>query len=829
MDTEGGPRMEHLLQDLRFAVRTLLKRPAFTVIAILTLALGIGANTAIFSVVDSVLLAPLPFRHPERLMMIWASNPPLARKVGLPDKLPVSPAAFYDWKAAKSFEKMAMIAGGRLNYTGGGEPELVGAVEVSGELFQVLGTPALVGRTLLPEDDEGKRATVLVSHRFWQSRLGGDRGVVGRAIVLDGKTLTVVGVMPAEFAFPRGSEMPHGFGFAARTEVWVPKALTPQQRQNRGNRGNLAVGLLRPGVSRATAQAELTAISRRLEKAYPDSDAGWANRIEPLPAALVGDVKPALLILLAAVGLVLLIACVNVANLLLAAAASRQKEIALRTALGAGRGRMVRQLLTESALLAATGGAVGLLLAYWGLRAIAVFIPDDVPVAHRVAIDPRILLFTLGVTLLTGVLAGLAPAFQMTRPDLAESLRDGTRAGSGTSRGGRTRRVLVVLETALAVLLVAGAGLLVRSFARLIAVDPGFRAEGTLVLEVSLPETKYQDKPRRTAFTSALLDHLRALPGVTSAGMISALPVGGGEEIEGLEFEGQPRPKPSEIPLADYRKVSPGYFEAMGIRRIAGRMIAETDAAGKPLVAVVGETLARASWPGADPLGKRLRTGGFGDRNAPWITVVGVVGDVRQAGLQIDPRPQVYVAQSQEPTTEQGFVLRTAGEPKNLIAAARAAVHAVDRDQPVSRVLPMAEVVSASVAGRRFNMVLLGMFAGLALVLAAVGIYGVTAYSVAQRTREMGLRMALGAQRWTVLALVLREAGALALLGVGAGIVLAFAATRVMASLLFGVGATDPLTFGSVTAALAAISLFAAWVPGRRATLVDPMVALRSE
>jgi putative ABC transport system permease protein len=573
----------------------------------------------------------------------------------------------------------------------------------------------------------------------------------------------------------------------------------------------------------------MNAISERIQKAYPDTDAGWGNRVEPLPAELVGDVKPALLILLAAVGLVLLIACVNVANLLLAAAASRQKEIALRTALGAGRWRMVRQLLTESALLALTGGALGLLFAYWGLRAIAVFIPDEVPVAHQVAIDPRILLFTLGVTLLTGLIAGLAPALQMTRPDLAESLRDGTRAGSGTSRGGRTRRALVVLETALAVLLVAGAGLLVRSFTRLTAVDPGFRADGVLALEISLPDSRYPNQQKEAAFTEALLGRLRALPGVTSAGMISNLPMGGSEEIDGLEIEGRPRPKPSEIPLADYRRVSPGYFETLGIRRLAGRFPDDHDAAGKQLVAVVGETLARAYWPGADPLGKRFRQGGFGEHDEPWIQVVGVVNDVRQTALQIDPRPQVYIPQAQHGTSEQAFLLRTQGDPKHLIAAARAAVYAVDRNQPVSRMLPLAEVLSASVAGRRFNMVLLGMFAGLALVLAAVGIYGITSFSVAQRTREMGLRMALGAQRGTVLALVLREAGSLALIGVGAGLALAFAATRVMASLLFGVGATDPVTFGSVTAALAAVSLFAAWVPGLRATEVDPMVALRTE
>ena len=824
--------METLLQDLRFAGRTLLKRPAFTVIAILTLALGIGANTAIFSVVSSVLLAPLPFGNPERLTVIWASNPALARKVGLPDKLPVSPGTFYDWKTAKSFKKMAMFTSDRVSLTGTGEPEQLGAVDVSGEFFQVLGTPALVGRTLLPEDDgQGKRTAVLLSHDLWQRRFGGDRGVIGRAIRIDGVPLTVVGVMPPGFAFPRGGEMPHGFGFAARPDVWLPTALPPEERQTRGNRGNLAVGLLEPGITTAQAQAEMSAIADRVGKAFPDSDGGWSNRVEPLRQELVGDVRPALLILLAAVGLVLLIACVNVANLLLAQAAARQKEIAVRTALGAGRGRMVRQLLTESALLALLGGGLGLLLAYWGLRGFAVWIPDDVPVAREIALDPRLLLFTLGVTLLTGALAGLMPAFQMTRPDLAESLREGTRAGSGSSRSGRTRGALVIVETALAVLLVVGAGLLIRSFARLTAVDPGFRPKGTLALQVILPESKYPDQAKRWAFASAVLERLRALPGVTAAGVVSNLPLSGDESIEGLVFEGRPRPRnPGDIPLTDFRQASPGYFEAMGIPKVRGRLFALVDTAGAPPVAVIDETLARVYWPGEDPIGKRFRLGLFDDSDPrPWVTVVGIVGNVRNSGLHVEPRPQVYVPLAQTSFSGQSFVLRAQRDPRSLIQEARATVFAVDRDQPVAQVRTLEQVVSQSVAARRFNMVLLGAFAGLALLLAAVGIYGITAYSVAQRTREMGLRMALGARPGNVLGLVLREAGLLALIGLGAGLALAFAATRVMASLLFGVGTTDPATFASVAAALALVSLVAAWVPGRRATQVDPLVAMKAD
>ncbi|HKI01875.1 MAG TPA: ABC transporter permease [Thermoanaerobaculia bacterium] len=823
--------METLLQDLRFAGRTLLKRPAFTLIAVLTLALGIGANTAIFSVVDSVLLAPLPFRETDRLMVIWESNPELAAKVGFPDKLPVSPATFFDWKTAKAFEKMAMAGAERLSLTGEGEPELLGAVRVSGEFFQVLGTPPLLGRTLLPEDDDdkGKPTTVVLSHALWQRRFGGDRQVVGKTVRLDGNPLTVVGVMPAPFTFPRGAEVPRGYGFAAQPDVWVPMALPPERRQNRGNRGQLAIGLLAPGVTRAVAQAEMSTIGDRVEKEFPDSDKGWRPRVDPLPEQLVGDVRPALLILLAAVGLVLLIACVNVANLLLAQAAARQKEIAVRTALGAGRGRMVRQLLTESALLSLLGAALGLLFAYWGLRAFALWIPEDIPISRTIALDLRILGFTLVVALITGALAGLMPAFQMTRPDLAESLRDGTRAGSGTSRGGRTRNALVVLETAVAVLLVVGAGLLIRSFARLSAVDPGFRPEGVLSLQVLLPESKYPEDAQQSAFTEAVLEKLQALPGVSAAGMVSNLPMSGEENIEGFVIEGRPKPKPEEQPFADYRRVSTRYFETMGVRRVRGRIFSAGDAAKAPHVAVIDETMARAFWPGTDPIGKRFRFGTWENTDEPWITIVGIVGNVRHSGLHVDPRPQLYIPQAQIGSGSQYFVLRTQGDPKRLTKDARAAVFAVDPDQPVAQVRTMEQRVGESVAGRRFNTVLLGVFAVLALVLAAVGIYGITSYSVAQRTREMGLRMALGAKPGTVLRMVLREAGALALTGLAAGLLLAFAATRVMASLLFGVPATDPATFAGVAAGLALVSFVAAYLPGRRATRVDPMVALRAD
>jgi putative ABC transport system permease protein len=821
--------METFLQDLRFAVRTLRKRPAFTLVAILTLALGIGANAAVFSVVDSVLLAPLPFRNADRLTLIWASYPDLARRLGLPDKLPVSPGTFYDWKTDSAFEKMAMVGAERVSLTGDGEPEQLAAVKASGELFQVLGTPALAGRFLLPEDDvPGKRTVVVLSHDLWRRRFGGDRNVVGRTIHIDGAPLTVVGVMPSAFTFPRGEEMPQGTGFAAQPDVWMPMSLTLAERQERGNHGQIAVGLLRPGRSIPAAQSEMDAISRRLATAFPETDGGWSGRVAPLREELVGDIRPALLILLAAAGLVLLIACVNVANLLLAQAAERQKEISIRTALGASRRRMVRQLLTESALLALAGGAAGLVLALWGVRAFAVWIPAGVPVSGRIALDPLTLLFALGVTLLAGLLAGLVPAFQMGGPDLAESLREGTRAGSGTARGNRTRSALVIVETALAVLLVVGAGLLIRSFTRLNTVDPGFRPQGVLSLQVLLPERTYPDAVKRWSFVSGVLERLRALPGVTAAGAVSNLPLSGEEEIEALILEGQPRPKESEVPLADFRRASPGYFEAMGIRPVQGRAFAEIDSAQSPAVAVVDETFARTYWPGADPIGKRFHFGSY-DSKAAWLTVVGVVGNVRNSGLHVEPRPQVYVPMAQRSSGKEYFVLRAQGDPKNLVAGARSAVFAVDRDQPVAKIRTMETVISESMARRRFNMILLGVFAALALVLAAVGIYGVTSHSVARRTREMGLRMALGAQPGGVLLLVLRDAGALTLIGLATGIVLALVATRLMTSLLFNTGTTDPVTFASVAAALALVSLFAAWVPARRATQVDPMMAMRAD
>jgi len=818
--------IDSLRQDLRYAVRTLMRRPLFAFLAIVTLALGIGANSAIFSVVNAVLLAPLPFRAPDRLVVVWASNPVLAKAVGLPDKLPVSAGPFFDWKAqSRTLDLMSMVASDHGTFTGRGEPELLNLVNVSGDLFDLLGTPPLLGRTLLPADEAAAARVAVLSHRLWQRRFGGDPSVIGQSITLAGLPVTVVGVMPEGFAFPRGAEMPAGFGFATEPELWRPMAFTPESRAARGEHNSVAVGRLKPGIGVAAANGELVTLCARLARQYPDNDKGWSARVEPLTDQLTGDVRPALLVLWGAVLLVLLIACVNVTNLLLAQAASRQKEVAVRTALGASRGRMVRQLLTESLIVALAGGAVGALLAVWGLRAAGTLLPAGVK-ALGLGLDGRVLAFTFGLSLASGCLAGLVPALQMTRSDLASILRDGTRAGASTSRGRHTLRALVIVETATAVLLAVSAGLLLRSFTRLTAVDPGFRPAPILTAQVNLEGHKGQ---QAAAFYVAAVEKVRALPGVVAAGAVSGLPMSGGESIGGFIIEGMPRPEPGRSPMADRRSATPGYIEAMGIPLRRGRLFRDGDADGAPRVAIVDETFARTYWPGADPLGKRLRRGDFDAKDPAWITVVGVVGNVRNSGLHVGPRPQFYLPVAQLPSQVMSLAVRTAGDPLRLARAVRSAVHTVDPDQPVSDVITMQERIDRSLAGRRFSLVLLGVFAVLAVVLAAVGIYGVMAWSVAQRTREMGLRMALGARRREVLALVAREAGALTLGGLVGGLLLSLAATRVMASLLFGVGANDPMTLVAVSIGLALVSAVAAYVPLERATQVDPMVALRSD
>ena len=822
--------MGHLAHDLRLAARSLLRQPGLALAAILTLALGIGVNTSIFSVVDAVLLTPPPFQDPGRLVVAWNSNPPTARAAGLPDKLPTTNAVFYDWrKESRSFAHLAMLQPDRMNLSGEGEPEQLGVVRVTGDFSTLLGTPAEVGRTLLPADDAtDQAAAVLLSHAFWQRRYGGDPQVVGRKVTLNGAPMTIVGVMPPRFAFPRGSEMPALFGFAPEPDAWVPFALPAAMRQERQVHFSLVIGRLQPGVGLAAAAAELNTICRRLEQAYPATDKGWSARLVPLAEEMTGDHRPALLLLWSAVGIVLLIACANVANLLLARAASRQREIAVRTAIGAARSRLIAQLLIEAGLLSLIGGGLGVVLAVVGLRAFSAYVPVTYAGATTATLDFRVLGFTLLLCVVTTLLAGLVPALQMTRPDLAESLREGTRAGSGTVRGRWTQKALVTLEVAITVLVLIGAGLLLRSFVRLIAVDPGFRSAHVLTFEANLPPDLYPPA-RLTPFFNRLADRLKALPGVTGASVQSKLPLTHIDIMAPILVEGRPIPKPEEIKLAEWHTTFPGYFAVMGIPLKRGRDLAVGDTKDSLHVVVVDEALAQTYWPQEDPIGKRFR---YSARSQQWLTVVGVAGSTRSV-MNAVPQPQVYEPSAQVPepmmTNQLMVVVRTTGDPRSIVSAVRAAVHEIDPAQPVTHVRTLEKLVDDSLADRRFSLLLLGLFALLALVLSTVGIYGLTAYSVVQRTRELGLRMALGALPQGVLGLVLREAGKLTGVGVVLGLVLAYAFNKVIASLVYGVGSTDPLTFFGVALGILAIALLAAYLPGRRATRVDPIVALRTE
>ena len=832
--------MSALIQDLRFAVRGLARQPGLAVAAVLTLALGIGGNAAIFSVVDSALLEPPPFRDPGRLVVAWASNPALAQSAGLADKLPVSYGDFYDWRReSRSLERLALVQPATMALTGRGDPRQLDVVRVTGDFSALLGTPAALGRELVAADDApGKPGAVLLSDTGWRRFFGADPRVVGRKVVLDGDPVIVAGVMPPRFTFPRGSDMPAFYGFAAEPDAWLPLAPSADLQQDRATRIGVAIGRLRPGVGIAAAQAELAAICRRLEQLHPRVK-GWSARLTPLAEQMVGDLRPGLLMLWGAVGGVLLIACANVANLLLVRAAGRRREIAVRTALGAGRGQLVAHLLLESGLLSLAGGILGIALAGAGLRLFAALprLLSGRADLLGAGLDARVLAFTIALCIAASIVASLAPMLQTARPDLAQLLRGGGRSGTGTITSRRTRNGLVVAEVALAMMLLIGAGLLLRSLVRLLGVDPGFRAAGILSFEIDRPEDPLRQAPRLALVFERLADRLRALPGAAAVGGISQLPLAGVESKAGVYIEGRPVPeKPEDVLFADSQEVLPGYFETMAIPLRCGRLLDAGDTAGKPLVAVVDEVMARTFWPGGDALGKRYRRATNARRRDdpanPWYTVVGIVGTVRHA-LGSEPGPTMYRTAPQllpalaAPTML--FVMRTRTNPAAMTAAVRAAVREVDPGQPVTKVRTMEQVVADSVSRRRFSLMLLGLFAALALALSAVGIYGVTSYSVAQRTRELALRVALGARPLGVLGLLLAEAGTLAGAGVLLGAAGALALGRLISSLLYGVGAADPLTFATVAAGLVLVALAAAWPPGRRATEVDPITALRGE
>ncbi len=811
--------MNTLFQDLRYGIRVLAKSRGFTLVAVLTLALGIGANTAIFSVVNSVLLRPLPYKDADRLVIVWEQNPHRGWYQNI-----VSMANFLDWRKQNHvFTDLAAIDPTPFNLAGGaGEPVEIGGERVTANLFSLLGVQPVRGRAFLPEDDKpGSAPVAVLSYGLWQRRYGGDPALVGKQISLDGESYTVVGVMPAGF-----SDLYTSY-FAVNAQVWVSGLdLRPNGRTNHAY---MALTRLKPGVTLAQAQAEMDAIARGIEQQDPENK-GWGVGLVSLHDQVVGYARPALLVLLAAVAFVLLIACANLANLLLARAAGREREMAVRTALGASRSRVIRQLLTESLLLSILGGGLGVVLAAWGTTVLVAMSPSILlqmsPGLESVGINLRVLSYALGLALATGLLFGLVPAYGTSNPDLNESLKEGGRSFTESSRRHRARGALVVSEFALAVTLLVGAGLMIRTLVHAHQVDLGFNPEHVLTMKVPLRGPRYKEPSRQVEFFPQLVARIQVLPGVEAVSVSRGLPM---EGWDGMDFvtEDNPNPPPGDVPDANYIVIGPDYFRAMGIRLRKGRAFTEADTPASQQVVIVSEELARKYWPGQEAIGKRLKAGR--EVELPWRMVVGIVGNVRTQGQDVGFVPELYLPLNQYPWLlhPRHLVIRTALNPSVITSAVRREVAALDKDQPVADVRTLDQLAAEPLAQRQFLMVLLGVFAFLALALAAVGIYGVMAYSVAQRTHEIGIRMALGAEQRDVLKLIVARGLLLAVAGVGAGLAAAFALSRLMAGLLYGVRPSNPATFAIVSVTLVTVALAASYIPARRATKVDPMVALR--
>lgn len=820
--------MTDFIQELRHALRVLARSPAFTGVAVLTLALGIAANTAIFSVVDAVLLSPLPYPQADRLVMVWSNWPGTSRST-------VSPANFLDWREQSDvFEGLTSFQSLDFNASGEGSPERLRGASVSSNFFQVLGVGPALGTTFQPSAGSiGPHQVVVLSHGLWKRRFGGDARIVGRSIRLNEQSYEVIGVMPEGFSLP--GIVPARAVPESTPELWAPAVvkdipqLGPDATQDRSvwrdNNYLRVLGRLKPGVTLERAASTMSTIAERLAREYPRTNEGSGITLVPLREQLVGNVQAVLWVLLGTVGLVLAIACANVANLFLARASARRQEFAVRAALGAGRGRLVWQLLVESVLLALGAGALGLLLALWTLDGLLALVPPELPRLGEVHLDGPVLAFTLCVSLGTGVLFGLVPALQVSAPDLNGVLRQ---AGGGklTAARNHSRSALVVGEVALAVVLLICAGLLLRSLWRLQSVEPGFQADHVLTWRMALPTDKYPDGRRQAAFFHQLLERVASLPGVRSAGGVSDLPLGGADIGAALSLEGEEPSQPDSRRVVGHQVITPGYLRTLGIPLRQGRDVTSADTEDAQPVVLLNETAARSYWPGEDAVGHRIRLGG---EEQPWRTVVGVVGDVRHQGPTEAVRPEAYVPALQRTFFFMSFVARMEGEPLAMVSAVRSAVESLDPDLPISEVRPMEQVVATATARPRFVSLMVALFAGLSLLLAGVGLYGVIAFMARQRTREIGIRMALGARPVDVLRLVVGRGMLLSLGGVGLGLLGAWAATRVMGSLLFEVSATDPLTFGALALLMTGVTLLATWLPAHRATRVDPLVALRGE
>jgi putative ABC transport system permease protein len=815
--------MGGLFEDIRYALRQLRKSPGFAAVAVVTLALGIGANTAIFSVVNGVLLRPLAYKDPSRLVRVW-HVPPSKSFPGIPT-FSVSAANYLDWQRQNHvFDQMAIYSFRGFSLTGGEKPEQVNASTVSATFFPTLGVEPLLGRTFLSEEDQrGKANVVVLSYKFWQEHFGKNPEIVGHDINLDGQKYLVAGVMPSDFRIPDFAEM------------WTPMAWTDQEKSVRGEHHYIVLARLKPNVGLKEAQAEMNTISARLEQQYPADDKGWGALIRPLHEDLVRDVRPALLVLLGSVAFVLLIACVNVANLTLAKTFGRQKEFAIRTALGATAARVLRQIMVESVILALAGGALGLAYAHFGVRLIMQFLADKVPHAVEVSLDSTVLVFTVVISILTGLLAGLLPGLRLTRPDVNQALKQGLGRTDSDSGGHRTRSILVVAEVSFSLVLLFGAGLMIRSFQQLQRVNPGFDPNNILTMTLSLAQNKFQSPGQQIAFFEQVLERVRTLPGVLSAGVIDDIPLNGNGSHQPISIEGRPALEMADQPEVDVRMATVGYLPSMHIPILRGRDFNDSDRIGRPAVILVSDSMAREFWPGENPIGKRLTMTFFPDAVRE---IVGVVGDVKLDGLdQTRPSATLYMPLSQMTSGMTGafrsfpmsLVVRTSNHPGSMVPAATSAVHQVDAEIPVRDVLTMNELMANSVSQQRFNMLLLGGFGVLALILAGMGIYSVLSYSVKRRVQEIGIRLALGARLADVLRMVIIEGMKPVFLGVALGIAGAFLLGRALATLIYAVKPTDPVTFLAAAAVLAVISVCACMIPAYRATRIDPMAALRYE
>lgn len=811
--------MRILIQDLRFALRQMAKKPGFTTVIVLTMALGIGANAAIFSVLDAVLLRPLPYSRPEGLVKLWTRF----TGIGLPnDQNWVSAPEYWDFQQLNhSFSDLAAIASGSVNLGVKGSPERVVGASVSTGLFPMLGAQPMLGRNFLSEEGQpGRDHEVILSYGLWRRVFGGNRNIVGTTVDIDGVPMSVVGIMPPRFEYPD------------QVEIWGPLSFSPDDlsENNRGSHGLEVLGRVKPGLSTAQVQSDLDRVAKTMIEqhgSYPYNKFNFGILMHPLLEETVGDVKPSLLVLMAAVGLVLLIACVNVANLLLSRSTERQPEMETRMALGATGSRLARQLITESVALAFTGGAVGVAITPGILKGLVAIAAKSLPRAVNTSVDLTALMLTTVVSLATGILFGLAPALQAARRRQFDRLKGG-RSTEG-NKPMRLRSALVICETAFSLLLVAGAGLLLRSFSQVLKVDPGFRPEGVLTMRVALPDAIYSKPQQVRGFYANLLDRVQRLPGVVSAGAVSNLPLSGQGNSGTITVDTQSVPLDNTTPEADQRVATPDYFKAMGISLVRGRYFEARDTDGTPAVAIVDESLAQTYWPNQDPIGKRLHVGGRGNKNPTWTTVVGEVRHVRNRTLEARSRVEVYWPENQVPASGMTLTIQASGSPLNLVPTIEREVASIDPDLPTYQVRTMTAVMGDSLERRRLALVLLGVFAGLALLLAAIGIYGVTSYGVAQRQVEIGVRMALGANRGMVLNMLMRNGLTTIFIGLGVGIVLALFLTRLMSGLLFSVKAWDPLALGGAALLLVAAAAIAIFVPARRATKLNPVVALRYE